>query len=101
MTATPATAFRPLAKRRFLITLSSTRSRHYLSQRWHYAASLAEAEGKATALLRTQRLTAVEGALWDHWTVATASLHNGLPRVRAHGSHNGTAFTDRLYGWKD
>lgn len=101
MTATPTSAFFPLRKRRFLITLSSTRSRHYLSQRWHYAPTLAEAERKACNLLRAQRLTSSEGSIWDRWTVATASPHTGLPKIQSYGSHNGTTISARDHGWKD
>lgn len=90
-----------MAKGRYWISVAQTRSRFHRGQRAITAPTLADAERKAQAWLRIKRLTAVDGAAWDRWTVMTSGSPHALPRVVAHGDHLHTFYSERDNGWID
>lgn len=65
------------------------------------APTLAAAEGRAQALLRTARLTKHDGAAWDRWEVRTSGSPHQLPQLVAYGDHLHTHYTQREHGWAD
>lgn len=90
-----------MAKGRYWIAATQSRSKFHYDRRSITAPTLADAEGKAQALLRILRLTAHDGAAWDRWTVMTSGSPDSLPKVVAFGDHLHTFFSERDNGWVD
>lgn len=90
-----------MAKGRYWITIGRTNSKFHRDQRAITAPTLAEAEGKAQALLRVKRLTSHDGQEWDRWTVMTSGSPHSLPKVVAFGDHLQTIYSERDNGWTD
>lgn len=90
-----------MAKGRYWITAARSDSKFHRDQRGITAPTLAAAEGKAQALLRIKRLTAVDGTAWDRWTVMTSGSPHALPKVVAYGDHLQTLYSERDNGWID
>lgn len=90
-----------MPKGRYWVTIARSGSKFHRDQRAITAPTLAEAEGKAQALLRIKRLTAVDGPEWDRWTVMTSGSPHSLPKVVAFGDHLHTTYSERDNGWID
>lgn len=81
--------------RRFEMVLYSTQSVYHRDAMPIYARDLAQAEGKATRILRQYRLTKYDGNRWDRWAVRSPGSPMKAPVVLAHGTKDGTQWTRR------
>lgn len=90
-----------MTKRRYWANVRQTTHAKKLDTYTVVAATLAQAEGRAQSLLRSARLTKVDGALWDRWEVKTAGSPHSLPKLVAYGDHVHTLWTAREHGWVD
>jgi hypothetical protein len=90
-----------MVKGRYWITIARSDSKFHRDQRAVTTPTLAEAERQAQVLLRVKRLTAMDGAAWDRWTVMTTGSPHALPKVVAYGDHLDTHYSERDNGWTD
>lgn len=85
--------------RLYTIIITQSTSTHHRDTKSAKCLSLAQAEGRATALLRLYRLTKPGADRWDRWTVMTRRDRSLLPVVVAYGNNYGTQWTERDHGW--
>lgn len=90
-----------MARHRFVISLGATTSRYHRAARPLWADTLAEAEQWAVIWLNHRRKHAVNGNVWDRWSVGYTPAGNALPRIVAHGDVTGTVSSARNHGWVD
>ena len=84
-----------MARQRYRVMLSSTVETHLVSVQQIFATSLAQAEGRATSLLRARRIAGIEGKAWDRWDLGDKLGHLGAWRHVANGDRDGTQWSVR------